>query len=74
MTTICSMERQLFLRRDKSVKGNSGGPMRYVNPSDVLDKFMRYIKEYDGEMIPKDTAVEELKDALDDAEYEEMLD
>ena len=48
--------------------------MHYVNPSDVLDKFMRYIKEYDGDMISKDSAVEELKDALDDAEYEEMLD
>lgn len=46
--------------------------MRYVNPADVMSRFLRYLKDYDSELISKDIAVEELQDALDDAEYEEI--
>lgn len=41
--------------------------MYYVNPSDVMKKFKRYLEDY-GEMISKESAVEELQDALDSAE------
>ena len=46
--------------------------MRYVNPTDVMNRFLRYLKEYDSELISKDSAIDELQDALDDAEYEEI--
>ena len=46
--------------------------MQYVNPKDVMNKFIRYLKAYDHEMISKDQAISELQDALDDAEYEEI--
>lgn len=46
--------------------------MQYVNPKDVMDKFIRYLTAYDDEMISKDQAISELHDAIDDAEYEEI--
>ena len=46
--------------------------MKYVNPKDVMDKFIRYLKAYDVNLISKEQAVLELQDALDDAEYEEI--
>jgi len=46
--------------------------MQYVNRADVLEKFIRYLKEYDSELISKQTAIDELQDALDDADYEEI--
>ena len=48
--------------------------MIYVNPKDVLIKFECYLDTYDHDMISKEIAIEELKDALDDAEYEEIED
>lgn len=45
--------------------------MIYVKPSDVLEKFIRYLKEY-PDMISKTQAIDELRDALDDAEYQEI--
>lgn len=44
--------------------------MFYVNPEDVLNKFIRYLQNYDSDMISKNIAIDELRDALDDAEYE----
>lgn len=46
--------------------------MIYVLPESVLHKFIEYLNDYDGNMISKESAIEELKDALDDAEYEEI--
>ncbi len=46
--------------------------MIYVKPSDVLERFIRYLKDYDSDLISKDDAIEELKDALDNAEYQEI--
>lgn len=43
--------------------------MYYVNPEDVMRLFKVYLKDY-GPMISKETAIEELKDALDSAEME----
>ncbi len=43
--------------------------MYYVNPNEVLKLFTAYIEEY-GHVISKDTAIEELQDALDNAECE----
>lgn len=46
--------------------------MRYVNPIDVMDKFMRYLEDYDSEMISKQTALDELQDALAAAKSKEV--
>ena len=46
--------------------------MRYVNPSTVFDLFCKYLDDYDHDMISKETAIEELQDALDSADYEEI--
>ena len=43
--------------------------MYYVNPSDVMKKFKDYLEDY-GDLISKESAVDELQDALDDAECE----
>ena len=43
--------------------------MNYVNPSEVMRLFKKYLEEYKG-MITKDTALDELQDALDSAECE----
>ena len=40
--------------------------MYYVNPNEVLKLFTAYIEEY-GDTLPRDKAIEELQDALDDA-------
>ena len=47
--------------------------MIYVLPESVMDKFKKYLEEY-GNMISKEQAIEELQDALDDAEYTEVID
>ena len=41
--------------------------MYYVNPSEVLRLFMAYLEGY-GNTLSKDSAIEELQDALDSAE------
>ena len=46
--------------------------MRFVLPASVMKKFVKYISAYDGDLISKDTAIEELQDALDSAEDEEI--
>ena len=46
--------------------------MKYVNPEDVLNRFIRYINEYDSELLSRDVVIEELQDALEDANYEEI--
>ena len=43
--------------------------MYYVNPNEVLKLFTAYIEEY-GDTLPRDKAIEELQDALDNAECE----
>lgn len=43
--------------------------MYFVNPEDVMRAFKSYLEDY-GDMISKETAIEELKDALDSAEME----
>ena len=43
--------------------------MFYVNPNEVMRLFKTYLEEYKG-MITKETAIEELQDALDSAERE----
>ena len=43
--------------------------MYFVNPEDVMRKFKDYLEEYEG-LISKETAIEELEDALDSAEIE----
>lgn len=43
--------------------------MYYVNPSEVMRLFKAYLEEYKG-MITKETALDELQDALDSAECE----
>lgn len=48
--------------------------MQYVKRADVMNKFMAYIKEYDGDLISKNAAISELEDALEDAEYQEIDD
>lgn len=45
--------------------------MIYVKPSDVMERFVKYLKDY-GDMISKESAIEELKDALEDVDYEEI--
>ena len=47
--------------------------MYYVNPSEVMRLLKAYLEEYKG-MITKEMAIEELQDALDDAEYTEVID
>lgn len=44
--------------------------MYYVNPNEVMRLFKAYLEEYKIEMITKETAIEELQDALDSAERE----
>lgn len=44
--------------------------MFYVNPNEVMRLFKAYLEEYKIEMITKETAIEELQDALDSAERE----
>ena len=44
--------------------------MFYVNPIEVMRLFKAYLEEYEVEMITKETAIEELQDALDSAECE----
>ena len=46
--------------------------MRYVNPSDVLGRFCDYLSDYDHDLISKENAIQELQDALDSADYEEV--
>lgn len=41
--------------------------MYYVNPSKVLMLFKAYLEEY-GDMLSKDSAINELEDALASAE------
>lgn len=41
--------------------------MYYVNPSDVMRLFKAYLEEY-GDMLSKDSAINELEDALTSAE------
>lgn len=43
--------------------------MYYVNPKEVLKLFTAYIEEY-GDTLSRDEAIEELRNALDDAECE----
>ena len=43
--------------------------MYYVNPSEVMRLFKDYLEEY-KRMITKETALDELQDALDSAECE----
>ena len=43
--------------------------MYYVNPTEVLQLFIAYIAVY-GDTLSRDNAIEELQDALDDAECE----
>jgi hypothetical protein len=45
------------------------GMMYFVNPKDVMRLFKDYLEDYHG-LISKETAIEELKDALDSAEIE----
>lgn len=47
--------------------------MIYVLPESVMYKFKKYLEEY-GNMLSKEQAIEELQDALDDAEYTEVID
>ena len=43
--------------------------MYYVNPSEVMRLFKDYLEEYKG-MITKETAIEELQEALGSVECE----
>lgn len=42
--------------------------MYYVNPSEVMRLFKAYLSEY-GDMISKETAIDELQDALDSVDF-----
>lgn len=44
--------------------------MYYVDPNDVMRRFKDYLSDYDEAMITKELAIEELQDALDDADCE----
>ena len=46
--------------------------MIYVLAEDVLNNFIRYTKDYDDDVIPVEDAIEELKDAINYARYEEI--
>lgn len=41
--------------------------MYYVNPSEVMRLFKAYLEEY-KDMLSKEAAIDELQDALDNAE------
>lgn len=41
--------------------------MYYVNPSEVMRLFKTYLEEYE-DMLSKESAIDELQDALDSAE------
>lgn len=41
--------------------------MYYVNPSEVMTLFKTYLEEY-KDMLSKESAIDELQDALDGAE------
>ena len=41
--------------------------MYYVNPSEVMRLFKKYLEEY-KDMLSKESAIEELQDALDSVE------
>lgn len=41
--------------------------MYYVNPSEVMRLFKAYLEEY-KDMLSKESAIDELQDALDSAE------
>lgn len=43
--------------------------MYYVNPKEVMRLFAAYLEEY-SDMISKECAIDELQDALDNAECE----
>ena len=43
--------------------------MIYVKPDDVIRNFRNYIGEYDEKVVPVDVLLDELQDAIDDAEY-----
>jgi hypothetical protein len=45
------------------------GMMYFVNPKDVIRAFKSYLEDY-GDMISKESAIEELKDALNSAKME----
>ena len=40
----------------------------------LLKKFKAYLDDYPSDMISKDVAIDELSDALDDVEFEEIDD
>lgn len=44
--------------------------MYYVNPNEVMRLFETYLDDYNGGLISKETAKEELQDALDSADCE----
>lgn len=44
--------------------------MYYVNPTEVIKLFKAYLEEYKGDMVAKEVAIEELRDALNSAEGE----
>lgn len=50
-------------------RAEGGDWMYFVNPKDVMRLFKAYLDEYPG-LISKETAKDELQDALDDAECE----
>ena len=41
--------------------------MYYVNPSEVMRLFKKYLEEY-GDVLNKESAIDESQDALDSAE------
>ena len=47
---------------------------QWVRPEDILRNFKRYIGDYDGMVTHTEQLVEELQDAIDDAEYIEIDD
>lgn len=46
--------------------------IHYVNSADVMNAFLRYLKDYDSEMISKQVAVDELQCAIDSAKTIEV--
>lgn len=48
--------------------------MEWVNAEQVRENFRRYIQEYDGKVVTVDVLMEELNDAIDAADYQEMDD
>lgn len=45
--------------------------MLYVNADDLMERFKRYIREYDGKVMSVDAIMEELRDAIDDSDFME---